>query len=210
VPALAYDADAYAYGAGHMVRTSDVPANLGSFGRAMLFSANEGRLPIEVCDIDGVTYRAPGGKVTFTGNFSTRADGGNSLSEQVTWFASASAAIGSFRTLSARAQKCTGTQSGTWTDDDGVEYSWSALTTHGKVPMDTVTGVESIFVNVNYVDASSTQANPTLRDAYQVFTLVDDAIIVTSFTREDEANVATGQRKSVNEVAFRAIGRWVD
>ena len=208
-PAAAYDVDAYVFAAGHMLQSADVPKGLGNFGERMFFSANTGRSKLDLCSPkEGAPVFIRGGNAYYTANFSTGSDDSNFLSETVITYASDSAAMKAFDQASKDLAACLGTQTGSWDDGSGTTYTYSSTTTTGKVPMVTVTGVESVFLNTNNVDGSSTSSSKELRDQYQVMTLVGDAIIVTGYERADDANVSTRLRKKVNQAAFNAVTRW--
>ena len=208
-PAAAYDVDAYVYAAGHMLQSSDVPKSLVDAGQRMSFNANTGRSKLDLCTPkEGPSVFIRGGDAYYSATFSNGTDGGNSLSETVITYKSANAAIKAFNQASKAVASCVGTQTGSWDDGNGGTYSYSSTTTTGKVPAVTVTGVESVFLNTNNVDGSSTSSSKDLRDAYLVMSLYNDAIIVTEYNRADDANVSTKQRKKVNQVAFDAITRW--
>ena len=208
--AFAYDADAYAYAAGHMLSADDLPSALGSFTDNMYFNASQSTSSIPLCSIDDSSVDAPGGELSFSAGFAEKGDGNNYLSQQVTQYSSALTAVKAFNKLKKNAKTCTGTASGTWTDDDGTIYTWNSTRTNGKVPKVTVLGVESVFVNTNYVDGSSTADSPSASDTYQVFTLLGDVIISTIYSTGSDDNVSTAKRKKVNGVAFTAIDRWLD
>ena len=208
-PAAAYDVDSYVYAAGHMLQSSDIPKGLGDFGARMSFSANTGRSGLDLCTPkEGRAVIVRGGNAYYSAYFSNGTDGSNTLSQTVITYKSAQAAIKAFNAASKAVSACVGTQTGSWDDGSGGTYTYSSTTTTGKVPAVTVTGVESVFVNTNNVDGSSTSSSKDLRDSYLVMTLVNDAIIVVDYNKVDDANVPTKQRKKVNQVAFDAVTRW--
>lgn len=212
VPAHAYDDDAYAYAAGHMLKSGDLPAALGDFGPGMDFSASETGGKVYLCYIGEKEYSAPGGKFSFGASFyENRKDAvGNGLIQTVTQYSGAKKAISAFAALQKSITNCKGTTSQTWTNDDGSTQTSSSLTTNGRVPEVTEVGVESLFVNQNYLTTSTNAQNRYASDTYSVYTLLDDVIITTSYTTGNLENIPTKLRAKVNKVAFTAIDRWLD
>lgn len=211
-PAHAYDKDAYVYAAGHMLQSGDLPKVLGDFGNNMIFTASQDSDKVFLCYIEDTEYQAPAGDFTFSGFFYAKAKGGNSnsVSQTVTQYSSAQKAISAFQKLTKQVKNCTGSTTQTWTDDDGSTQTSSSLTTNGKVPMVTEVGVESVFVNQNYLSTSSTDTERYASDTYTVYTLLNDTILATSYTTGNLENIPTKLRKKVNELAFTAIDRWLD
>ena len=211
-PAQAYDKDAYVYAAGHMLQSRDLPKALGDFGKNMSFNASQDSEKIYLCFVSDTEYRAPAGDFTFGAFFFSKAkgDNGNSISQTVTQYPTAMKAITAFRTLTKQAKNCTGSSTQTWTDDDGSTQTSSSLNTNGKVPMVTEVGVESVFVNQNYLSTSSTGSDRYASDTYTVYTLLNDVILATAYSTGSLENIPTAQRKKVNELAFTAIERWLD
>lgn len=212
VPAQAYDKDAYVYAAGHMLQSDDVPASLGAFGKTMYFNASSGT-KIYVCYVNSTDITVKPKSVNlFSANFNEDFDGGagNSISQSVYQYASAEKAISAYESLTKAIKGCTGTTSNSWTDEDsGVTQTSTSLTTNGKVPSVTEVGVESVFVNSNYLTTSSDGKDKYASDSYTVFSLVNDVILSTGYTTGNLENIPTKQRKQVNQMAFDAIGRWL-
>jgi len=209
VPAQAYDREAYEYAAGHMVRSGDVPSILGNFGQRMTFGASPTDGKLYICFIKDKQVSAPGGRYAFGALFNER-KGGRNLTSSVNTYESAEDAISAFETLKTEIKNCQGSTTQTFTDNDGSTQTSSSLTTNGKVPMVTEVGVESVFVNQNYLETSSTGSDGYSGDNYTVFTLLNDAILSTNYnTGGSLENIPTKLRKKVNEVAFKAIGRWL-
>lgn len=211
-PALAYDRDAYAYAAAHMLESDDLPSSLGDFGSNMAFNASQNSEKIYLCYLGDKAVTAPGGSFTFGASFyeSRKDAAGNSLNQTVTQYSSAQKAISAFEKLTKAVKGCTGTTTQTWPDEDGTTQTSSSLTTNGKVPMVTEVGVESVFVNQNYLSTSSDDSEIYANDTYTVYTLLDDVIIATAYNTGNLENVPTKQRTKVNTVAFTAIDRWLD
>jgi hypothetical protein len=214
-PARAYDRDAYEYAAAHMVTWGDIPAALGDFGKRMTFDASPSGDTLPLCNIGKATYSAPGGRYVFSAAFDTYrkspAMGGDiSLISSVVTYPSATKAISAFGSLKKAIKRCTGTTTQSWTDDDGVTQTSTSLTTNGRVPRVTEVGVESLFVNQNYLSTSSDGSDRYGSDNYTVYTLVNDAILSTVYSTGGLENIPTNKRTKVNQVAFTAIDRWLD
>jgi hypothetical protein len=207
-PAQAYDRELYAFAAGHMIGANDVPASLnvkkgGDFG-----AFPSGKTNFLCGDADKqVNY--PGGDHQFNMNYDGR-KGGTGISVNVTQYASAQKAIRAFNDLKKGLKECEGPASGQQTFDDGSTDSWSRLNTTGNVPLVTVAGVQSVFLNENYEDVTTGEGAGTYSsDSYSVYTLVNDVIINTSRYTGSELNMSTRERRAVNQVAFNAVTRWV-
>lgn len=209
-PVQAYDRELYAYAAGHMIGYQDIPAPL-SVKKSASFNAYSASGETYLCGDDSKNVTYPGGQYQFSINYLGRKDG-MSVSVTVTQYASARAAIRAFDALKKAVKQCEGSASGQQTYEDGTLDTWSRLTTSGSVPLVTVAGVESIFVNVNYDDVTinSDEENRYSSDAYDVYTLVNDVIIDTSHYTGSELNMSTKERRAVNQVAFNAVTRWLD
>lgn len=211
-PAQAYDKDAYVYAAGHMLQSGDIPSSLGTFGKDMFFNASSGS-KIYACYVNSndITVK-PQSAYVFGANFSDNSkDGnGNSVMQAVYQYSSATKAISAYQALTKAIKGCTGTTTNSWTDDDtGVTQTSTSLTTNGKVPAVTEVGVESVFVNTNYLSTSSDGQDKYSSDSYTVFSLVNDVIISTGYSTGNVENIPTKQRKQVNQLAFDAISRWL-
>ena len=207
-PAQAYDRELYAFAAGHMIGANDVPASLnvkkgGDFG-----AFPSGKTNFLCGDADKqVNY--PGGDHQFNMYYDGR-KGGTGISVNVTQYASAQKAIRAFNDLKKGLKECEGPASGQQTFDDGSTDSWSRLNTTGNVPLVTVAGVQSVFLNENYEDVTTGEGAGTYSsDSYSVYTLVNDVIINTSRYTGSELNMSTRERRAVNQVAFNAVTRWV-
>ena len=209
-PAQAYDRELYAYAAGHMVGHQDIPAPL-SVKKNASFNAYSASGETYLCGDDAKNVTYPGGEYQFSVSYLGR-KGGMGVSVTVTQYASARAAIRAFDALKKAVRQCEGPASGQQTYEDGTSDTWSRLTTSGNVPLVTVAGVESIFLNVNYDDVTinSDEENRYSSDAYDVYTLVNDVIIDTSHYTGSELNMSTKERRAVNQVAFNAVTRWLD
>lgn len=213
--ASAYDRDAYEFAAGHMIDRTDIPKALGDFDARLNFGANPGfntflcYLPSSDPDSNGKDVKIGKSKYQFSGNYGSKKESGPNITVSVLQYANSSDAIKGFNALKTQSKKCNGTGSSTWTDDDGTQYtnSWNVSTS--TVPGVSVVGVDSIGITQDNLSTNSNSDDKYLNDNYNVYTLVNDAIIQTSYYSNGTKNLTTAQRKAVNQVAFNAITRWV-
>lgn len=215
-PASAYDRDAYGYAAAHMIESSDVPRALGTMKRTLDFNAYANIGANFLCDVPQSDAQAPdrlvkfpASRYSFSGSYGGRGSDAPSIEVTVLQYDSSTAAIRAFDSLRKDIRSCTGTGSNTWTGEDGTTTTYSTEVFNGVVPLVTVTGVESVFVNSNSLSVSTPGDSRDVNDQYSVVTLVDDVIIQTQFYANSN-NLTTRQRKAVNQVAFNAVTRWVD
>jgi hypothetical protein len=213
--ALAYDSEAYEYAAGHMITRDDIPRSLGDFDSVLRFSAGPS-FKSSLCYLPSATEGDPGtdiymrkGTLQYTASYDRNTDGGPSINVQITQYASSTAAISAFEALKKQARQCSGTGSSSFSDEDGMTYTNAWSVSNAVVPMDSVAGVESISITQNNASTNSGSDKRYLNDDYSVFSLVDSVIIETTFLTNSGKDMTKAQRKAVNEVAFRAIGRWV-
>ncbi len=210
-PAAAYDRDAYAYGASHMIGYKDIPKSL-NVKRGAFVNASAGS-SVFICGDDSKTVSFPGGEFNFSISYTGRGQT-DGINVNVDQYASANKAIAAFDKLKAGLKRCEGESSGQenyGTDDAPSIDTWSRLNTTGVVPLVTVAGVESVFLNQNYQDVTTGEYPGTYTsDSYTVYTLVGDSIISTNRNTGSEINLSTKERRAVNQVAFNAVTRWVD
>lgn len=208
-PAQAYDRELYSYAAGHMIGANDVPAPL-QIRKDAFFNAAATSDRNFLCGNADRLVHYPGGEHMFSINYNGR-KGADGVDVNVVQYASAQKAIRAFNQLKKGLQECSGPASGQETFDDGSTDTWSRLTTTGNVPLVTIAGVQSVFLNENYEDVTSGEfGGRYVSDTYNVYTLVNDVIINTSHYTGSELNMSTKERRAVNQVAFNAVTRWVD
>lgn len=207
-PAQAYDRDGYSYAAGHMIGFKDIPKSLNA-KRGANFSAYDIPGKNYLCGSDSKDVEFSGGQRSYSINYQGR--GSSSTNVSVSEYGSDAAAEKAFNGLRNSLKECEGTSSGSQTFDDGSVDTWQKLTTTGSVPMVTVVGVESVFLNENYEDVTTGEyGGRYTSDTYSVYTLVGDVIVQTNFYTGSELNMTAKQRKAVNQVAFNAVTRWLD
>ncbi len=208
-PAQAYDRDLYAFAASHMIGHEDVPASLN-----VKKGANFGAFPQSgknfLCGNETKQVEYAGGNYQFTMSYNGR-KGSSGINVLISQYGSAQQAIKAFDELKKSLGQCAGPANGQQTYDDGSTDTWSRLTTTGNVPLVTVAGVQSVFLNENYEDVTIGEyPNRYTSDSYNVYTLVNDVIISTSRYTGSEINMSAKERRAVNQVAFNAVTRWVD
>lgn len=209
-PASAYDRDAFSYAAGHMIGHGDIPKSLMA-KKNPNFTALPGG-DNYLCEDEQKSVEYPGGESQFVISYLGRK---NTLGVNVTvnQYSSEKKAMKAFTKLKQGLKKCDGPSSGQETydsDTDPQTDTWSRLNTSGVVPLVTVEGVQSVFLNQNYEDVTTGPgAGKYSSDGYDVYTLVNDVIIDTSYYTGSELNMSTKQRKDVNQVAFNAVTRWL-
>ena len=77
------------------------------------------------------------------------------------------------------------------------------------MPLVTIVGVPSVFINVSYQSVVSNQESRYSSDNSTLYTLVNDVIISTSFFSGSQLNITAPQKKAVNQTAFDAVGSWL-
>lgn len=208
-PAHAYDRELYSYAASHMVDYRDIPASL-KVRKGASFSAFPSTSKAYVCGDEQKTIEYPGGEYNFSISYQGRGrDGG--IDVTVAQYSSTQKAIAAFNALKKGMRECAGAASGQRTYEDGSTDTWSRLTTTGNVPLVTIAGVASVFMNMNYEDVVTGEySDRYTSDTYNVYTLVNDVIINTSHYTGSQLNMPTSERRAVNQVAFNAVTRWLD
>lgn len=212
--AVAYNKDAYAFAASHMVESKSIPKALGTYRPAMFFNASGDRPEMYLCSLkdgkDG-NVRVRGARYAFSADYTnTVRTSPRQVNINVYQFASSKAAITGFRAVEREAKRCTGSQSDSNTSGDGVTFSWTSNLQNGKVKGVTVAGVESVFINSDYANGSTDSDQKFLSDSYSVYTLVNDAIIVSLFINNNETTLTRAERRGANQLAFNAVTAWVD
>jgi hypothetical protein len=210
VPAHAYNADAYSYAAGHMISVKQIPSLLGmKSGGYFNASPNSGRNWL--CGDNDQRVDYPAAKYSFNISYNAKKNPKSSISVNVNQYASSQKAEAAWQEFSKKLSSCAGQKTGTETYDDGSTDAWARNTTVGNVPLVTVAGVVSKFMDMNYTDAlSDPDEHSWGSDNYSVYSLVNDVIIVTNHYNGNELNLTAAQRKAVNMTAFNAVGAWVD
>ncbi len=206
--AQAYDAEAYSYAAGHMLQQKVVPDSMGLSDTMSFNASSAGEL--YVCLKGGKDVMVTAGVHTFNATYNSKKGVEGGLNISVNQYATSTKAIKAFGQLKKALNTCAGPTGDTQTFADGTTDTWARLTTTGAVPAVTITGVPSLFLNVNYTDvASGPGGSDYSSDTYYVYTLVDDVIITTFYYTGSELNLPTKKRKAVNQAAFDAVTAWL-
>lgn len=209
--AQASEREAYAYAATHMPTSKDIPKALGTYRAGIFFSASPFDASIYLCDLKNDSVMVKGAKYAFNAGYrNVKRDEPGYVSVNVWQFRNSQQAIKTFNALKRDIKKCTGSETNSFNDDDGTTSSWTHNLTNGTVPSVTVTGVESVFVNSDFTFTSSQPEGDSKSDNYSVFTLVDDVIIGTTYSNSVSATLSAAERKAANQLAFNAVGAWVD
>jgi hypothetical protein len=213
--AAAYDREAYSYAASHMIQRSDIPRVLGDFRSSLSFNGMAG-LRVSVCGVPQsdssqeqkqIMMARPA--LQFSGMYFPAKDDGPVMEVSVLQYPTATKAIKAFDALKKNITKCTGSGSSSWTDEDGVTYTYSTQVSNAVVPSVSVVGVESLSVTQNNLSQSAPAEADFINDSYSVFTLVNDVILQTTYNVNGSQDTTKAQRKAVDQVAFNAVGRWV-
>lgn len=208
-PAQAYDRDLYSYAASHMIGHEDIPSSLNAKTGAD-FGAFPSSSKNFLCGDDTKQVEYPGGEMQFSVNYEGKKNTPG-IGVTISQYKSSAQAIRAFNELKDALKRCEGPASGQQTFEDGNSDTWSRLNTTGNVPLVTIAGVPSVFLNQNYQDITSGEDGGTYSsDSYNVYTLVGDVIINTSRYTGSELNMSTKERRAVNQVAFNAVTRWLD
>ena len=120
------------------------------------------------------------------------------------------AAEKAFAKLTKDIKKCDGDYTGSWTNDDGTVFPYQNIVTSGKIPAVTVTGVASIFTNQNSNNAAVGDQPAFLNDSLNIYTLVNDAIIMTQGSTGSALNLTGSQKKALEQVANQMVTEWVN
>lgn len=209
--AQANERETYAYAASHMPTSKDIPKALGTYRPSIFFSASPFDSTIYLCDLENANPTVKGAKYSFNAGYRpTKRNDPGYVSVNVWQFRNSQQAIKTYDALKKNIKKCTGSSTQTFTGDDGSTSSYTHNLTNGTVPSVTVVGVESVFVNSDYTFTSSEPGGNSKSDNYSVYTLVNDVIIGTSYYNSVSATLSPAQRKAANQLAFNAVGAWVD
>ncbi|MCF8539252.1 MAG: hypothetical protein K9G05_06580 [Candidatus Nanopelagicales bacterium] len=209
--AQAYDTEAFAYAASHFLSEKDLPAAFASKGGMNInVSTTSGKT--FVCtspspDGPDVTLAKP---VRNSIAFYQPIKKSLTLSIAVNEYRSNTAAEKAFAQLTKDIKKCDGDATGSWTDDSGTVYPYENVVTSGKIPAVTVTGVASIFTNENSNNLAVQGQPAYLNDNMNIYTLVNNAIIVTEGSTGSALNFTAKQKKALEKVAFDMVSTWVD
>lgn len=214
--ASAYDAEKFAYAAGHMIMPDDIVKPLTSTDTGKFIARSSDKSAdhaIFNCSNDLFAVAvAPvtGGEYTYSMSYEPRGRNQPQIEVDITQFTSSSKANSTFKEIKRAAASCAGLQTGSDPDDDGSPTAdrITRFVTTGTVPLATIAGVPSIFVKL---DNQRGEGTTSVRwDFYTVFTLVNDVIIATNCYTNGGLNLTPALRKAVNQTAFNAASAWLD
>lgn len=215
--AQAYDADGYAYAAGHLVAASDIPAVLGAYRPDPVFGAHRSHGPAVLCQVPGVDASAPPVSVPYRGprySFAAVYDGRGGvdapvLEVRIDQYRNRAKAVRAFTLASRRVVACHGTGSGTFADPQtGMTTTYTTQVAFGLVTLAPADAVKALTVTRDTMSAQTPGDARTVNDSYTVVDLVDDAIITTTYYVNTNANPSAAQTKAVSDVALAARAAW--
>jgi hypothetical protein len=209
--AQAYDREAFAHAASHFVGPNQLPKIFASKPGMSIEVQDSGKIGTYVCTsavVNGPDVQLTKSVRNSFGFYNViKKDLG--LTIYVNEYRNNVAAEKAFAKLTKDIKKCDGDYSGSWTDEDGTVYPYQNIVTSGKIPAVTVTGVESIFTNQNSNNAAVGDQPAYLNDSMSIFTLVNDAIILTQGSTGSALNLTAPQKKALEQVANRMVTAWV-
>lgn len=211
--AQAYDREAFAFAASHFLSPKDLPKAFAAKPAISVTVMDSGKSDPFICT--SPTPNGPDVNMSRSLRFASvsydvlRRDLGLAIS--VTEFTSNVAAEEAFAKLTKDIKKCEGNYTDSHTDD-GTVYPFQNIVTTGKIPAVTVTGVASIFINQNSNTfyASDTDRPAFLDDYMSIFTLLNDAIIMTRGINSSASNLTAPQKKALEQVANQMVTEWVN
>lgn len=209
--AQAYDREAFAHAVSHYVSPKQLPKIFASKPGMSLEVQDSGKNGTYVCSsavVNGPNVQLARSVHTSFGFYNVIAkDLG--LTIYVNEYRNNVAAEKAFAKLTKDIKKCDGDYTGSWTDDDGTVYPFQNIVTSGKIPAVTVTGVASVFTNQNSNNSAVGDQPAYLNDSMSIFTLLNDAIILTQGSTGSALNLTAPQKKALERVANQMVTAWV-
>ena len=212
LPAAAYDKEAYGYAASHYLEEKEIPKVFKPKSKGFFVSINPSSFSNTVCGYgtDGNTkVKLAKGTIQSYANYRLK-NGMVDLSVSVTQYKSNVAAEKAFKAMSKVIKKCDGRVDTSWTSPDGTVYPSNTVTTTGNVPGVTVTGVQSVFIELDSNFAETADSPASVNDQRTIFTLVNDVIIQSGFNSGSSKNIAAAHKKGLEKVAFDMVDSWLD
>ncbi len=210
--AQAYDREAFAHAASHYVSPKQLPKTFASKPRMTVEVSDSGNIGGFVCTSaveNGPEVELSKSIRNSFGFYEPRKDDLR-LSITVNEYRTNVAAEKAFAKLTKDIKKCDGDYSGSWTSEDDMVFPYRNVVTSGKIPGVTVTGVESVFTNQNSDNAAVGDQPQYLSDTLSIFTLLNDAIIMTQASTGSALNLTAPQKKALEQVANRMVTEWVN
>ncbi len=212
LPAAAYDKEAYGYAASHYLEEKQIPKVFKPKSKGFDVSINASSFSDTVCGYGtggNTEVKLPKGTIQSYASYQLKS-GTSNLSVNVTQYKSNVAAEKAFKAMSKSIKKCDGIVDTSWTSPDGTVYPSNTVTTTGNVPGVTVTGVKSVFIELDSNFAETADSPASVNDQRTIFTLVNDVIIQSGFDSGSSKNITAAQKKGLEKVAFDMVDSWLD
>ncbi len=212
LPAAAYDKEAYGYAASHFLEEKEIPKVFKPKSKGFYVSINPSSLFNTVCGYGtggNTEVKLAKGTIQSFATYELKS-GTDNLSVNVTQYKSNVAAEKAFKAMSKSIKKCDGIVDTSFTSPDGTVYPSNNVTTTGNVPGVTVTGVKSVFIELDSNFAKTADNPASVNDQRTIFALVNDVIIQSVFNSGSSKNITAAQKKGLEKVAFDMVDSWLD
>ncbi len=212
LPAAAYDKEAYGYAASHFLDEKEIPKVFKPKSKGFYVSINPSSFFNTVCGYGtggNTEVKLAKGTIQSFATYQLKS-GTNNLSVNVTQYKSNVAAEKAFKAMSKAIKKCDGGVDTSFTSPDGTVYPSNTVTTTGNVPGVTVTGVKSVFIELDSNFAETADSPASVNDQRTIFALVNDVIIQSVFNSGSSKNMTAAQKKGLEKVAFDMVDSWLD
>ncbi len=212
LPAAAYDKEAYGYAASHFLDEKEIPKVFKPKSKGFYVSINPSSFFNTVCGYGtggNTEVKLAKGTIQSFATYQLKS-GTNNLSVNVTQYKSNVAAEKAFKAMSKAIKKCDGRVDTSFTSPDGTVYPSNTVTTTGNVPGVTVTGVKSVFIELDSNFAETADSPASVNDQRTIFALVNDVIIQSVFNSGSSKNMTAAQKKGLEKVAFDMVDSWLD
>ncbi len=197
LPAAAYDKEAYGYAASHFLDEKEIPKVFKPKSKGFYVSINPSSFFNTVCGYGtggNTEVKLAKGTIQSFATYQLKS-GTNNLSVNVTQYKSNVAAEKAFKAMSKAIKKCDGRVDTSFTSPDGTVYPSNTVTTTGNVPGVTVTGVKSVFIELDSNFAETADSPASVNDQRTIFALVNDVIIQSVFNSGSSKNMTAAQKK---------------
>ncbi len=211
LPAAAYDKEAYGYAASHFLEEKEIPKVFKPKSKGFYVSISPSSFFNTVCGYGtggNTEVKLAKGTIESFATYELKS-GTNNLSVNVTQYQSNVAAQKAFKAMSKAIKKCDGSVDTSFTSPDGTVYPSNTVTTTGNVPGVTVTGVKSVFIELDSNFAETADSPASVNDQRTIFTLVNDVIIQSAFNSGSSKNMTAAQKKGLEKVAFDMVTSWL-
>ncbi len=211
LPAAAYDKEAYGYAASHFLEEKEIPKVFKPKSKGFYVSINPSSFFNTVCGYGtggNTEVKLAKGTIESFATYELKS-GTNNLSVNVTQYKSNVAAQKAFKAMSKAIKKCDGSVDTSFTSPDGTVYPSNTVTTTGNVPGVTVTGVKSVFIELDSNFAETADSPASVNDQRTIFALVNDVIIQSVFNSGSSKNMTAAQKKGLEKVAFDMVTSWL-